>query len=407
MNSNILLSLFIQDEKCSINRINNKYIDESMQKKIVNNYFMNFVGVVGLSLSTTSLYIVKNPTSQTTQTNLQSQIKSQKAPNFLTIKAVGDIVAGTNYPDYRLPANPNQLLPNSVRNLLQGSDILFGNYESTLTNHPYSSKDVSKGMVFAFRSPPEYSKLFSQVGFDVMSVANNHAMDFGSVGFQDTIKNLNSAGVKAVGAKNKIVYSQVKNIPVAWIGFCFYDYCNKVQDIGKAQALVKQARQNAKIVIISMHVGAEGKDALNVRNQTEFFYGENRGNSLQFARAMVDSGADLILGHGPHVPRAVEVYKGKLIAYSLGNFLGYKTFSTTGDKGKSMILEAKLNQDGDFVSGKIISIQLDKQGIPQVDKYNQTSKLVNLLTKNNFPNGKLTINAQGEIKVNGLKVSKQ
>jgi poly-gamma-glutamate capsule biosynthesis protein CapA/YwtB (metallophosphatase superfamily) len=378
-----------------------------MQKKIVNNYFMNFVGIVGLSLSTTSLYIVKNPTSQTTQTNLQSQIKSQKTPNYLTIKAVGDIVAGTNYPDYRLPANPNQLLPNSVRNLLQDSDILFGNYESTLTNHPYSSKDVSKGMVFAFRSPPEYSKLFSQVGFDVMSVANNHAMDFGLVGFQDTIKNLNSAGVKAVGAKNQIVYSQVKNIPVAWIGFCFYDYCNKVQDIGKAQALVKQARQNAKIVIISMHVGSEGKDALNVRNQTEFFYGENRGNSLQFARAMVDSGADLILGHGPHVPRAVEVYKGKLIAYSLGNFLGYKTFSTTGDKGKSMILEAMLNQDGDFVSGKIISIQLDKQGIPQVDKYNQTSKLVNLLTKNNFPNGKLMINAQGEIKVNGLKVSKQ
>lgn len=342
---------------------------------------------------------------QSTQTNLQSQVQNQKTPNYLTIKAVGDIVAGTNYPDYRLPKNPNELFPNSIRNLLKGSDILFGNYESTLTNYPHSSKDVSKGMVFAFRSPPEYAKLFSQVGFDVMSVANNHAMDFGSVGFQDTIKNLNSVGIKATGAKNKIVYSQVKNIPVAWIGFCFYDYCNKVQDISKAQALVKQARQNAKIVIISMHVGAEGQNALNVRNATEFFYGENRGNSLQFARTMIDSGADLILGHGPHVPRAVEVYKGKLIAYSLGNFLGYKTFSTAGDKGKSMILEAKLNEDGDFVSGKITSIRLNKQGIPQVDKSNQTSQLVNSLTQNNFPNGKLMINTQGEIKLNKLKIS--
>jgi poly-gamma-glutamate capsule biosynthesis protein CapA/YwtB (metallophosphatase superfamily) len=405
MNSNILLSLFIKGEKHSISRKNNSYIDEYMRKNFVNNYFINLLGVVVLSLSGTLLYITKNPTSQTTQTNLQPLLTSQKISTYLTIKAVGDIVAGTNYPDYRLPANPNQLFPNSVRKLIKGSDILFGNYESTLTKHPDSSKDVSKGMVFAFRSPPEYAKLFSQVGFDVMSVANNHAMDFGSVGFQDTMINLNSAGIKAIGAKNQIVYSQVKKIPVAWIGFCFYDYCNKVQDIGKAKALVQEARQNAKIVIISMHVGAEGSDALNVRNKTEFFYGENRGNSLQFARAMIDSGADLILGHGPHVPRAVEVYKGKLIAYSLGNFLGYKTFSTTGDKGKSMILEAKLNQDGDFVSGKIISIQLDKQGIPQVDKYNQTSKLVNLLTKNNFPNGKLMINSQGEIKVDALKVS--
>ncbi len=366
------------------------------------NLFVNLLGLAAFSLPATSLYLAKNVV---TPNNVKPQLQTQETPKYITIKAVGDIVAGTNFPDYRLPQNPNQLFSQSVRNQLKSSDILFGNYESTLTNHPYSSKDVSKGRVFAFRSPPAYAKLFSQVGFDVMSVANNHAMDFGKVGFQDTVKNLNSAGIKAVGTKNKIIYSKVKNIPVAWIGFCFYDYCNKVQDIENAKALVKQARQNAKIVIISMHVGAEGSDALHVRNQTEFFYGENRGNSIEFARSMIDAGADLILGHGPHVPRAMELYKGKLIAYSLGNFLGYKTFSTSGEKGNSMILEAKLNQEGNFISGKITSIRLDKQGIPQVDKYHQTSKLVNSLTQNNFPNGKVMISREGEIKLDKVKVA--
>ncbi|OKH53264.1 metallophosphatase [Calothrix sp. HK-06] len=365
------------------------------------NYFIHLTALLVISLLTSSF-------TPSNSSNINNKKPSEKVEDkYITIKAVGDIVAGTNFPDYRLPRNVNQLFPKQVRDKLKNSDILFGNYESTLTNHPYTTKDITKGAVFAFRSPPEYASLFSQVGFDVMSVANNHAMDFGRKGFSDTVNNLNTAGVKTVGAKNQILYTKVKNIPVAWIGFCFYEYCNTVQDIQKAKALVKQARQKAKIVIISMHVGAEGSDALNVRNQTEYFYGENRGNSILFARSMVDAGADLILGHGPHVPRAMEVYKGKFIAYSLGNFLGYKTFSTTAEKGDSLILEAKINQDGDFVSAKIDSIQLDKTGIPQVDKYGKTIDLVKSLTKRSFPNTKISISQKGEISFSEQDVARK
>ena len=365
------------------------------------NYLINLTVLVVISLLNSSFTLSNS-------SNINDKKPSEKVEEkYITIKAVGDIVAGTNFPDYRLPRNANQLFPKPVRDKLKNSDILFGNYESTLTNHPYTTKDTTKGAVFAFRSPPKYASLFSQVGFDVMSVANNHAMDFGRKGFSDTVNNLNAAGVKTVGAKNQILYTKVKNIPVAWIGFCFYEYCNTVQDIQKAKALVKQARQKAKIVIISMHVGAEGSDALHVRNQTEYFYGENRGNSILFARSMVDAGADLILGHGPHVPRAMEVYKGKLIAYSLGNFLGYKTFSTTAEKGDSLILEAKINQNGDFVSGKIDSIQLDKTGIPQVDKYGQTINLVRSLTKRSFPNTKISIGPKGEINFSKENVARK
>jgi hypothetical protein len=146
-----------------------------------------------------------------------------------------------------------------------------------------------------------------------------------------------------------------------------------------------------------MQVGAEGTDALHVKDKTEFFYGENRGNSLKFARTMIDTGADLVLGHGPHVPRAMEVYKGKLIAYSLGNFLGYRTLSTKAQTAYSMILEVKLNSSGNLISSKIIPVHLDRQGIPQIDQYFRTVGLLRYLIENDFPDNQIAINKQGEI----------
>jgi hypothetical protein len=365
---------------------------------------MKYKALLGFGVSLVVLAAVFSPstlvhspkiTAPSGQSSLQSV--TEKLPDSIKIKAVGDMVPGTNFPDNRLPANLNQLFPNSVREKLQGSDILFGNFESTITNHPNSIKDTSRGQVFAFRNPPEYAQLFTEVGFDVLSVANNHAMDFGTVGFQDTIKNITAAGMKPVGEKNQILYSKVENIPIAFIGFCFYEYCNTVQDIEKAKALVETAQKKAKIVIVSMHVGAEGTSAIHVRNQTEFFYGENRGNSVNFARTMIDAGADLILGHGPHVPRAIEVYQGKLIAYSLGNFLGYRVFSTSSYKGYSMILEAKLNPQGDFLSGKIIPVRLNKQAIPDIDQSFRTVGLLRTLNQSDFPNSLVEINSKGEI----------
>ncbi|MDZ7958742.1 MAG: CapA family protein [Aulosira sp. DedQUE10] len=326
--------------------------------------------------------------------------ENQQIPSdTITIKAVGDVIPGTNFPNYRLPSFRDQLLPKSVRGYLQGADILFGNFESSLTNYPYSAKDISQGQIFAFRSPPNYAQLFADAGFDVMNVANNHAMDFGPVGFRDTVKNLAAVGIETLGHKNQILYLQANNIPVAMIGFTTYNLYNSVNDLEAAKSLVLEAKNNANIVVVSMQVGAEGTGALRVKNETEFFYGENRGNSLKFARTMIDMGADLVLGHGPHVPRAIEIYKGKLIAYSLGNFLGYRTLSTAAETGYSMILEAKLNSQGDLLFGKIIPIHLDKQGIPRVDQRFRTVGLLRYLNKQDFPNNPVKINKKGEIVV--------
>jgi poly-gamma-glutamate capsule biosynthesis protein CapA/YwtB (metallophosphatase superfamily) len=322
----------------------------------------------------------------------------QPISQSVTIQAVGDVIPGTNYPNDRLPKNSEyRLIPKSIRSHFQRADILFGNFESTLTKHPYSSKDINKGQIFAFRSPPKYKKLLADARFNVLNIANNHALDFGDIGLRDTQNNLESVGIQTVGDKNQIILMEKNNIKIAMIGFAPYKFYNSIHNLNTAKLLIKEAQKKANIVVVSMHAGAEGNDAIHTKNKTEFFHGENRGNSILFARTMIDAGADLVLGHGPHVPRAMEIYNGKLIAYSLGNFLGYRTLSTVGKKGYSMILETKLNSQGNLESARIIPLLMNQEGIPHIDRNFRTVKLVQYLTKTDFPDSNIKIDEKGEI----------
>lgn len=318
-------------------------------------------------------------------------------PNItLKIKAVGDIVPGTNYPQNKLHPQKKKLFQ-AVQPLLKGADFLFGNFESTLTNYPYSPKGLGGRLIIAFRTPPSYAPLLKEVGFDIMSVANNHSFDFARQGFNDTIQNLEKVGIKALGQKGQILIGYHKGLSVAWIGFSYFDYHNSLNKLQEAKALVQAASKKADMVIISVHAGSEGTGAMRVRNQTEFFFGENRGNMVHFSRTMIDNGADLILGHGPHVPRALELYKGKLVAYSLGNFLGYRSLSAEAQLAYSLVLEVELNNRGDFLSGKIIPVHITRQGIPYPDRQGRSIKLIRQLTQSDFPKTPLTINNKGQI----------
>ncbi|MEL6397503.1 MAG: CapA family protein [Cyanobacteria bacterium J06626_4] len=312
----------------------------------------------------------------------------------VSLKAVGDIIPGTNFPDYRLPADPNYLF-NSVKMFMGEVDILFGNFESTLTDSPYVAKDVSRGMTFAFRTPPAFAPVLQAAGFDILSVANNHSFDFGDAGFADTITHIEQAGMRAVGRQGEIVMLEANGYAIAFIGFSYWDDHNNMNNLTTAAELVRAAQAQADMVVVSVHGGAEGTDALRVRNQTEYFFSENRGNLVQFSRTMVDAGADLILGHGPHVPRAIELYQDKLIAYSLGNFLGYRTLSTVGPLGQSLILQVELNDTGDFLGGRIIPVALDDNGVPYIDNFFESVTLIRHLTAHDFPDTGLTIDQMG------------
>ncbi len=321
---------------------------------------------------------------------------SLEAPPLITVKAVGDIIPGTDYQTYRLPQDWRYLF-RSIQYHLGDADIVFGNFESTLTDVPRSAKDTSRSMTFAFRTPPWYASVLKVAGFNVLSVANNHTFDFFEQGFEDTVTHIEAEGMKAVGRKGDITLMQVQGITVAMIGFSTLNHHNTVHDLDTAIHLVQTAQQQADLVIVSFHAGKEGTNAIYTRNETEFFYGENRGNVVQFSRTVVDHGADLVLGHGPHVPRAIELYNDKLIAYSLGNFLGYRTLSTQGPLGVSLILEAHLNAQGDFVNGRIIPVALDRNGVPYLDDHFQGVVLVRNFTQRDFPDTPLRIDDLGYI----------
>ncbi|WP_017300008.1 CapA family protein [Nodosilinea nodulosa] len=318
------------------------------------------------------------------------------APVALTIKAVGDIIPGTDYQRYRLP-DDWQYLFRSIQYQLSDADITFGNFESTLTEVPNSAKDTSRGNTFAFRTPPWYASVLKEAGFDVLNVANNHSMDFFEQGFNDTIANIEAAGMQAVGRKGEILYVKAHGKTVAFIGFSTYSEHNSVNDLDTAIALVETAKQQADIVVVSFHGGKEGTDATVTRDQDEYFYSENRGNLVRFSHTVVDHGADLVLGHGPHVPRAIELYNHKLIAYSLGNFLGYRSLSTVGPLGISLILQADLDAQGNLVGGRIIPVALDKNGVPYLDDHFGSVVLLRQFTRRDFPDTPLKIDDLGYI----------
>ncbi|MEM8639082.1 MAG: CapA family protein [Cyanobacteria bacterium P01_G01_bin.54] len=316
----------------------------------------------------------------------------------LRLKAVGDMVLGTNYPGNRLHPEPNRLLA-GIAPLLQDADVVFGNFESTLTQHTIPSKDTRRPNVFAFRTPPSYNQLLQAAGFTVLNIANNHALDFGQQGFVETGAAIEQAGMQVVGRKGEITYTTLDELEmtVAWIGFSYSGQLNAMQALQSARSLVKAAQANADMVFISVHAGAEGTGALRTRNQTEYFFGENRGNLVEFSRALVNEGADLVLGHGPHVPRALELYQGKLIAYSLGNFVGYRTLSTQAQLGDSLVLELEFDSEGDLLVGKIHPVRLDRAGIPAPTANPATINLMRQLTQSDFPQTPLTIDPDGMI----------
>lgn len=132
-------------------------------------------------------------------------------------------------------------------------------------------------------------------------------------------KVLTENGIHYSGPAGRVAYMKVDSRKIAIIAFAPYPQFFNLQDIPAARKTIRKLDEENDIVIVSKHIGSEGAGALRTRDVMEYLYDEPRGNPVAFAHAAVDAGADLIIGHGPHVPRAIELYNGRLIAYSLGN----------------------------------------------------------------------------------------
>jgi hypothetical protein len=282
----------------------------------------------------------------------------------------------------------------------------MGNLEQPLTNDtgvskcpppPAGTSPPPKATCFAFRAPPAYAAVLRDAGFKVLNLANNHAYDFGAEGNRQTRSALETTGLAHTGAPGEIAIVEAKGIKIAVLGFSSYPWSQSVVDVDAGAALVKQAKTRADLVVVHMHVGAEGADKTHVRPGTEMFLGENRGDPFKFAHAIVDAGADLVVGHGPHVMRAMEFYRGRLIAYSLGNFAGYKALSYTGVVGVGGVLKVTLRKDGSYVDGSLAPTHMVAPGLPTRDPAKQALALVRDLGAADLPASAARIDDNGSI----------
>jgi poly-gamma-glutamate capsule biosynthesis protein CapA/YwtB (metallophosphatase superfamily) len=308
----------------------------------------------------------------------------------LTIAAVGDIMLGTDFPKNILPDDDGVGFLAAVTPILSSTDIAFGNLEGVLMDGGEPVKECKDPSVcHLFRSPTRYAQYLAAAGFDVMSLANNHAHDFGEEGRSSGMRALESVGIRHSGREGDVASWEVAGLRVALIAFAPNIGAHALNDYARAAELVAELAGRHDLVLVSFHGGAEGVDAATLPFAEETYHGEARGNVVTFAHAVIDAGADLVLGHGPHVPRALEYYRERLIAYSLGNFATYYGISVEGTKGLAPILVAELDGEGRFLRGRIEPMIQVRPGGPVPDPALGAFHMLRELTRQSFGAGAL------------------
>lgn len=298
----------------------------------------------------------------------------------ITFAFTGDIMLGTTFPEggAYLPANEGKNLFDACKDILQRVDVAAGNCEGTIATGGTAKKCGNPALCYAFRQPPYMAKRFAEAGFDVLNLANNHSNDFGETGIQQTIKNLTDEGISVMGLAKEAPTTIIERDGLK-IGFAGFAPSRKALDINDYALLtktVKDLKSKCDIVIVSMHGGAEGASCTTVPKKTEMFHGENRGDVYKFAHTAIDAGADVVWGHGPHVPRPMEVYKDRLIMYSLGNFCTPYRVNVSGVSGQAPLVEATLNADGSLKDYKIHSFVQQKGAGPRLDSTNAAASIL-------------------------------
>ena len=316
----------------------------------------------------------------------------------VTLQWVGDIALSTQR---GLPSGGVARALEPVARQLHDAQLTLGNLEGTLSRGGTSKcgpGSIGGGACFAFQAPPSTAHGLRRLGFRLLNQANNHSEDYGPSGRAQTLSALRAAGIAYTGLPGEITRLTVGGVRVAFLGFAPYGYDANLLDIPAAQALVRRAGRRAAIVVVIIHAGAEGADQLHTPRGTQFYLGENRGNARAFAHAMINAGASVVFGSGPHVIRGIERYRGHLIAYSLGNFVGYHTLAGQGVLSQSAILRVALSATGRILAARWISIRLI-DGLPRPEPSEQSAKLVAKLSREDFPTDHYAIPPDGRFRL--------
>ncbi len=324
--------------------------------------------------------------------------KPDKSLLRISIASVGDMMLGTDYPENHLPDDDGASFLAGVSETISAADIGFGNLEGVLLDGGEPGKKCSNpAACYLFRSPTRYASHYKDAGFDVLSLANNHARDFGEEGRDSSMEALGALGIAHSGREGDFAIIEAGGLTIAFLAYAVTKNSNMMLDYDYAFTTIAARAAKHDIVVVSFHGGAEGVAATHIPFAEEEYYGEPRGDVVWFARGAVDAGADLVIGHGPHVVRGMERYKERLIAYSLGNFATYYGISVAGIKGVAPILTATLDGSGVFLSGQITStVQLRPAG-PDIDDRQRALNLIRGLSIDDFANPGLRFEPDGDV----------
>lgn len=242
------------------------------------------------------------PTAEPSLPGLAPEQELEYVP--ITITAVGDVTLGGDiksggyrrFENYARENGADYFFEN-VRGLFQSDDLTIVNLEGPLT----TSDDMRRGRKFNFRGYPEYAQILSGSSVEIANVANNHALDFGEAGLTETADVLTAEGI-GVSGFSRIYTTEVKGATVCSIGFTEWAYSEE-----QIQAAIRSVRDKCDLLIVSVHWGEE-KQHKATKTQ------------VSLGHAMIDAGADAVIGNHSHVYGGVEEYNGKYIVYSLGNF---------------------------------------------------------------------------------------
>jgi hypothetical protein len=298
----------------------------------------------------------------------------------LRVAAVGDIMMGT---ENLLPPDGGAGMFKDVAPYLKDRDLVIGNLEGPLTDRGAPTKTIVAGRSYCFRTPPSYGKHLKEAGFNVMSLANNHANDYGPEGREQTIEVLEELGIRHAGAPGQVDVFKAGDVEVAFLALAPNRGCQNINDIQGAVNLVKSTLKAnpERLVFVSFHGGAEGTAHMVLPHGPEQYLGENRGDLIKLSHALIDAGAAAVIGHGPHVPRAVEVYKDHMIAYSLGNFATAAGINVQGATGLAPLLLFDVDKDGKLINYEIVSFRQQMNKGPRLDPSGEAAKVIGDLTE--------------------------
>jgi Bacterial capsule synthesis protein PGA_cap len=317
----------------------------------------------------------------------------------LTLVWGGDVTLGSSY---GLPPRHARGMLAGVVPTLRAADIAAVNLEGTL-----GSGGVPKcppppraaPNCFAFQAPAANAGALRRAGVDIVNLANNHTMDFGPAGMRQTVMALRRRRVAYTGRRGEIRYLSLPGARVAFLGFSAYPWTSPIRDLEAVRRLIARAARHANVVVAFMHAGAEGIGHTHTPNRDEQAFGELRGNPRAFAHAAIDAGADLVLGSGPHVLRGMEIYRRRLIAYSLGNLAGYRNFARGGLLSVSGLLSAGIGADGVLAGGRLMPLELVGPGLPVPDPARAAAGLVARLSRADFGSRAVHLSPSGRIVV--------